>query len=205
MSRKVPRKDTELIAFADAIISGFKTDTNIFKLPPYTYEQLTIMADNLSLTIANVAQNKASYEAAIIARNAELKTFHEAVIESTEYCYRIAKDNKAILAMVGLVPRTEKRPTEPPGQCRELAVVKQEIGRVIFKWKNPAAGGRIKAYLVQRKETEAPPEEWMNLWTATIKEADIKEQPEGKVFDYRVRAINNAGIGTPSNIVTIKF
>ncbi|MBW1649650.1 MAG: fibronectin type III domain-containing protein [Deltaproteobacteria bacterium] len=36
-----------------------------------------------------------------------------------------------------------------------------------------------------------------------VKEAEIKDQPENQSFDYRVRALNHAGIGAPSN--TVKF
>ena len=124
MSRRVPIKDTDLIAYADAIMGGFKTDSHIFTNPPDTVEELTSLVNELNLAIDNVAINKSSYEAAITAKDINLKKLHKAIIAATEYCYRIAEDNKAILSSVGLTPRTEKRPTELPGQVRDLEVVK---------------------------------------------------------------------------------
>ncbi|MBW1649755.1 MAG: hypothetical protein JRJ44_03555, partial [Deltaproteobacteria bacterium] len=46
---------------------------------------------------------------------------------------------------------------------------------------------------------------WTNIWTEVHKEVELKDQPENKSFDYRVRALNIAGIGIPSNTVTVKF
>ncbi|MBW1616725.1 MAG: hypothetical protein JRJ49_09390 [Deltaproteobacteria bacterium] len=37
------------------------------------------------------------------------------------------------------------------------------------------------------------------------KKTKIKNQPQGKIFNYRVLAANTLGFGTPSNTVTAKF
>ncbi len=66
-------------------------------------------------------------------------------------------------------------------------------------------GGKVRAYIVQRKEADETITEWENLWTEIGKTCEIRNQPEGKLFEYRVRALNTAGIGPASNILTLKF
>ncbi len=205
MSTKVPGKEAELIAFVEAIIGGFKADPDIFKAPPYTYEHLASLIDTANISIDSVAQGKSLYEAAVETKNKDTQNLRDAAIEAADYAYKVAKRNKSILAKVGLTPRWEKKSAELPGQARTLIIAKQEIGKVIFKWKQPTAGGKVGAYIIQRKETETPPEDWKNLWTSMSKEAEINDQPENQSFDYRVRALNHTGIGAPSNTVTVKF
>jgi len=205
MSRKVPRKEAELVAFIEVIIGGLKADPEIFENPPLTSQQLSDFVSNVNLSIDNVAQNKSSYEAAIMAKDINVKTLYKSAVEIVNYCYRITKDNKSLLAKVGLTPPSEKKPAEIPGQCRVFRIEKHQINGAVFKWKHPVSGGRIRAYIIQRKESEASADSWENVWTVTEKKAEIKDQPEGKTFDYRVRALNPSGIGIPSNIVTVKF
>ena len=205
MSKRIPSKEAELAALADIIISGLKTDPEIFTNPPITYEQLTESVNNLTLATDNIAQNKASYEAAIMAKNLNLKKLRQQVTYVAEYCYRITNENKALLSKVGLTPRAEPKPIEAPGQCRLFTAEEQGINTVTFTWKQPATGGRVRAYVIQRREADKPSSPWLNLWTEFGKEAEIKDQPKDILLNYRVRALNNSGIGESSNVVTLKL
>jgi len=205
MSRKVPTKEADLVAFVKVIIDGLKKNTDIFKNPPLTYEQLSNSTDNVKLAINNVAQNKLSYKEAITAKNIKVQTLYKNAVQITDYCYKISEDDKILLKKVGLTPRSEKKPAEHPGRIRDFKVVKQGIGKVTFKWKQPESGGKARVYIIQRKKAGASTKVWENVWTSIGKEAEIKNQPEGKIFEYRVHGLNIAGIGAPSNTVTVKF
>jgi len=205
MSKRVPRKESDLIAFTEGVISGLKSNPKIFANPPVSYEELTSFVERLNTAQDNVAKRKSDYEAAIEIKDKNVKTLRENAIVIADFCYRISKDDRALLAKVGLTPRGEKKVPEEPGQCPNFAIVKQEIGTAIFRWKHPANGGSVRAYIVQRKEAGNPDNVWNNVRTEITRECQVKNQPEGKTFEFRVRALNAVGIGTPSNVVTIKF
>lgn len=205
MSKKVPRKEAELVALVEVMIGGLKVDPKIFTDPPLTFEQLTNAINKINLSVDKVAQKKSDYHKAIKEKNANLNALYNNAREIAEYCYRISKNNQVILAKVGLTPRAVKQSVESPGQCRSFTVVKQEIDSATFKWKEPIAGGKIRAYIIQRKESKAPADTWINLWMEIGKEVEIKKQPSGVFLDYRVRSLNKSGIGESSNTVTLKF
>jgi len=203
MGRRVPRKEAELVSLANVIISGLKANPDIFSKSPLDYKQLKDIADKFNASNNNAAQKKADYMASLLIKKEDFKFFHKSVLDVVNYCVRIAKKDKTILAKLGLKPNKEKL-QELPGQCLDLTVLKQEIGSVTLKWKRPK-GGNLKGYVIQRKESDASLDAWENVWTEMTKQATIKKQPKGKIFDYRVLAMNKKGLGASSNIVTVKF
>jgi hypothetical protein len=205
MSKRIPHKEAELKALAEVIIGGLKTDPEIFKDPPVTFEQLTETVNHVTLSIDNVAQNKAGYEASIQAKDLNVKKMYKQVTYIAEYAYRITNEDQALLSKIGLTLRSEPKPIEAPGQCRLFNVEKQGIDSVVFTWKQPVRGGRVRAYIIQRQEAENLSTPWINVWTEFGKEAEIKDQPKDVFLDYRVRSLNNSGIGEPSNTITLKF
>ena len=63
----------------------------------------------------------------------------------------------------------------------------------------PLDGGRVIAYNIQRRNrTDGA---WQDVATAIETESTLVDQPKGKELDYRVVAINKAGVGSPSNTV----
>ncbi len=98
-----------------------------------------------------------------------------------------------------------RKTPEAPGQCLNLTITKQKIGAITLTWKKPRKCGAVRAYIIQRKESDVNSNKWENIWTEHAKQVKIKNQPEGKTFDYRVRSINTLGLGLPSNVVSAKF
>jgi len=63
----------------------------------------------------------------------------------------------------------------------------------------PLDGGRVIAYNIQRRNrTDGA---WQDVATAIETESTLVDQPKGKELEYRVVAINKAGVGSPSNTV----
>ena len=205
MSKRIPKKESDLVALVELMIGGLKAEAEIFKSPPLSIDHLADSINTITLAVDNVAQKKGDYHKAVAQKDKDLNRLYQEAKAIAEYCYRASDDDKTVLDKVGLTPRARKRQVEFPGQCVKFRVLKQEINSVTFHWKEPQDGGAIRVYIIQRKETEAPPTTWTNLWTEVSKKAEIKNQPQGKIFDYRVRALNASGIGVPSNIVTLKF
>lgn len=59
----------------------------------------------------------------------------------------------------------------------------------------PDSGGKPKAYKVQRRVGG----NWADIATAILTEATLVDQPEKTELEYRVIAVNKAGVGQASN------
>jgi hypothetical protein len=90
---------------------------------------------------------------------------------------------------------------EAPGQSRVLEAVRQGAGWVFLDWKEPADGGKVAAYHIERREL--PDGLWQPAGLAVISEAMVSNQPTGKTLEYRVYAVNKAGNGPVSNAVDV--
>jgi len=90
-----------------------------------------------------------------------------------------------------------KRP--PPGQTRQLEAPKQGDGWVFLDWKQPAEGGRVSAYKVQRRNRGEGT--WQEVGTAIETESTLVDQPLKTELEYRIIAVNKSGEGSPSNTV----
>lgn len=111
------------------------------------------------------------------------------------------KRNAEKLSQVGWSTRKEKQPLEVPGQVRSLEVLQQGEGWVVLDWKHPIDGGRVSAYRVRCREFESGG--WHDVAMAIDTEVLLSDQKCGVEIAYEVVAVNKAGIGEPSNIVTV--
>jgi len=85
------------------------------------------------------------------------------------------------------------------GAADYLEVTKQGDGWVFLDWKQPAEGGRVSAYKIQRRQR--PEGAWQDVATAIETESTLVDQPLKTQLEYRVIAINKSGEGSPSNTV----
>ena len=205
MKRRVPRNETNLMAFVKGIVAGLKENPELFPNTPVEYKQLNNIIDEVTQATLNAVAKKSEYIAAVEKKKKKIETLYKNAAEVTAYLYRIGKNNKPLLSKAG-INISEKKTSEKPGQCINFTILKQEItGSITLKWKRPKNGGSIRIYIIQRKEFNAPSNAWETVWTQTGKQAELKNQPQNKTLKYRVRALNSVGIGEPSNIVTAKF
>ena len=203
MSRKIPRNEADFLSAAQKIISGLKTNPDVFNDPSIDYKSLEKLAEDFKAARDEVMQKQASYRKSVMIKQDVFKKFYKNVLYAARSCIRIAENNKAVLSKVGL--KQGRKTPEPPGQCLDLTIAKQEIKSVTLKWKKPKIGGVAKTYIIQRQEADADSDNWKTIWTEFKKQVKIKNQQEGKIFNYRVRAANALGFGLPSNTVTVKF
>ncbi|MBW1615361.1 MAG: fibronectin type III domain-containing protein [Deltaproteobacteria bacterium] len=205
MSRRIPRKEADLLVVAEAIVGGLKENPDIFKNSPINSKELSAAVSKLISSKDEVNKQKANYEAAIAHKDHDATDLYEKTTEVANFCYRVTKNNQTLLSKVGLSAPQERKPAEMPGQCRLFTVTKQEIDSATFKWQRPVKEGRIRAYIIQRRKFGDKTETWETVWTTVDKEAEIKGQPLDQIFEYRVRALNKAGLGVGSNAVSIRF
>ena len=106
------------------------------------------------------------------------------------------------LELLGWGGRSRPSSQGAPGQVRSLKIVSQGPAWIALDWKAPTEGGPVKAYKVQRRIT-AEENEPVDVGTALESKIALVNQPRGKELIYQAIAINKAGEGTPSNIVTV--
>jgi hypothetical protein len=72
---------------------------------------------------------------------------------------------------------------------------------VILDWKHPNDGGRVSAYRVRCREFASGG--WHGVAMAIDSEILLNDQKSGVEIVYEVVAVNKAGTGEPSNIVSL--
>ena len=117
------------------------------------------------------------------------------------YAEDAAKKNTEKLSQIGWSGRKERSPLEAPGQVRSLEVLQEGDGWLVLDWKHPIDGGRVSAYRVRCREFETGG--WHDVAMAIDTEVLINDQKRGVELAYEVVAVNKAGAGEPSNIITV--
>ncbi|MGK7903046.1 MAG: fibronectin type III domain-containing protein [Hormoscilla sp.] len=199
---KFPRSESEVIALAQAVIGGLTANTTVYPSPPLTTEELTANLNNLIATQNAMIAATAAAKEATITKNDAFETLTDNLKRVLRYAENTVNYSDEKLELLGWGGRSRPSAQGAPGQVRSLEIVSQGPGWIALDWKGPKEGGPVKAYKVQRRITaseDAP----VDVATAIESEIALVNQPRGKELIYQVIAINKAGEGTPSNIVTV--
>jgi len=70
---------------------------------------------------------------------------------------------------------------------------------IFLDWKQPADGGTVATYKIQRRLRAGGT--WLDVGLAMESKTTLTEQERGKEWEYQVIAVNKAGEGAPSNTV----
>ncbi|KAM7125244.1 myomesin-1 isoform 2-T2 [Molossus nigricans] len=91
-----------------------------------------------------------------------------------------------------------------PGPPHSLKYSEVRKTSLVLQWKPPIHSGRtpVTGYFVDMKEAKAKDDQWRGLNEAALKNKYLKVQglQEGVSYVFRVRAINQAGVGKPSDL-----
>jgi len=99
----------------------------------------------------------------------------------------------------GWRPRRPRTALKPPGEVRNIEILKEGDTWLLLSWDKPDEGGEVTAYHIQRRE---PRGEWEEVATSIDRIELLRDQPRGLELDFRVLATNRAGTGGPSATVT---
>jgi hypothetical protein len=194
---RFPRTEAEVIALAEAMITGLTSNAVLYPAPPVAVLDLTA-AKTAYITALNAAiAAKAAAEAATTTKDDALEDLTDAMKSDIRYAENTVDFDDDKLKLIGWAGKKAPTPLAIPGQTRLLEAPRQGDGWVFLDWKAPIDGGSPAAYRVMRRERPAGP--WEDVATAVITEATLVEQPKGKELEYRIIAVNKAGDGEPSN------
>ncbi|MBI4503635.1 MAG: fibronectin type III domain-containing protein [Gemmatimonadetes bacterium] len=119
------------------------------------------------------------------------------VIRYSEVVFR---DEPIKLGILGWGPVREKTPIKPPNEVRDIRIKKEGDTWIELAWKAPKGGGKVATYTIQQRKEGAAP--WDDVHTTMDKQGRVEGRPRGVQLEFRVVAINRAGTGSPSGVVT---
>ena len=194
---RFPRTEPEVLALAEAMITGLTDNAVLYPAPPVAVLDLTTLKNDYITALNAAIAARAAAEAATTAKDAALEDLVDAMKSDIRYAENTVDYDDDQLKLIGWAGKAAPTPLAVPGQARLLEAPRQGDGWVFLDWKAPADGGTPAAYKVMRRER--PAGAWEEVATAVITEATLVEQPKGKELEYRIVAVNKAGDGEPSN------
>ncbi|CAH6792039.1 Myom1 [Phodopus roborovskii] len=127
--------------------------------------------------------------------------------ENTVYQFQVSAMNIAGLGAPSAVSecfKCEEWTIAVPGPPHSLKLSEVRKNSLVLQWKPPVYSGRtpVTGYFVDLKEASAKDDQWRGLNKAAIGNEYLRVQglKEGDSYVFRVRAVNQAGVGKPSDL-----
>uniref|UniRef100_H0VM87 Myomesin-1 n=1 Tax=Cavia porcellus TaxID=10141 RepID=H0VM87_CAVPO len=127
--------------------------------------------------------------------------------ENVVYQFQVAAMNLAGLGAPSAVSQSfkcEEWTIAVPGPPHSLRYSEVRKNSLVLQWKPPLYSGRtpVTGYFLDLKEASAKEDQWRGLNETAIEHTYLKVQglQEGVSYVFRVRAINQAGVGKPSDL-----
>ena len=198
---RFPKKEVEIAALAERLYRGLLDNNPTFPQPPVhpmllRMRKLTYQSRHNNFMAANAAA-----ESAIADKDDALENLIDALKSDIRYAENTVNFDDDKLKLIGWSGNKTPTALAPPGEVRQLEAPKQGDGWVFLDWKQPAEGGKVSAYKIQRRNR--PEGAWQDVATAIETESTLVDQPKGIELEYRVIAINKSGVGSPSNTVMV--
>ena len=200
-----PKREADAVALADAMIAGFQQNPSVF---PHA-DMPGLQALRTAYQTTKNAQLDAEAKALLVTEGKDqaLTTLEDLMKNQIRQSEVDTSDDPAKLALIGWGPRAPAQPSNPPGQPRNLDPVVQGPGILFLDWKAPAPGpgGRVRTYLIERREQVSAGafNEWHQIAIALEHNLTLTDQPRNVQLEYRVIAVNNGGNSEPSNTADV--
>jgi hypothetical protein len=198
---KFPNAEPCVTALAEEVIAGLADHSSVYPAPPIEVSALTAIKNSYIQARSDAVATRAAAEQATVAKDALFTGLVEALKKEIRYAENTVDGSDEKLKLIGWSARKPRDPVSAPGQTRLLTVRRQEEAEIDLSWKVPAEGGKPIAYRVLRRQR--PDGSWTDVATAIQTRASLTDQPRGTELEFRVLAVNRAGVGEPSNTVVV--
>jgi hypothetical protein len=197
---KFPSRELEITRLAEDVAKGLRANGDAFPAPPVSPEAIDQALEDYNT--ARDAAIAASAHAAdgTKAKEKALDALAELVKTDLRYAETTTSLDAAKLRLLGWGGRRARSANEVPGQVITLEVIKEGKTWIQLGWKEPFDGGKVGAYTVQRRNRSGG--EWSVVGSSMQTGITLDDQDGGVECEYRVIAVNKAGEGPASNIVT---
>ena len=196
---KFPKGEAEVIRLAELIVQGLIEEAEDLPAPPMGVEQLTAkLAEFVAVMKATVLSDTASKEQHAL-KDRVLTELTDGMKADIRYAEAMLRSKPEKLTNLGWNRRRAGSALEAPGEVRDIILGSQGDTWLSLRWNAPIDGGAAAFYKIQRKREGTP---WEDVGTATVTEHMVISQPRGVELTYQVVAVNKAGQGNPSGVVT---
>ncbi len=196
---RFPEGEAEIVSLAQSIASGLAVNIALYNTSPVSPAALQADLDGFISARSAVTNGRASLKQSVTSKNDALKLLVDDMKSILRYAENTAHYDDAKLKLLGWGGPAAARALVPPGQCRILEAPRQGEGWVFLDWKQPADGGAVASYKIQRRLRAGGT--WHDVGLAMESETTLHDQERGKEWEYQVIAVNKAGEGPPSNTV----
>lgn len=196
---RFPDREADIRALAQNLVTGLAASTAEFPTPPVPSADLQALLDSFIALCDQQIAAQAAAEQVTQTKRAALDELAIAMRADLRYAEGVAGNDDAKLSVLGWGAKAAPTALTVPGQPRALEAPRQGEGWVFLDWKEPAEGGPVAAYRIERRER--PSGDWALVSMALETEATLNNQERGKDLEYRVVALNKAGESAPSNTV----
>ncbi len=194
-----PKAEADIIALANALITGFTDNQSIWVGPPVPVADLQTALDTAIAAQDTAINKRAQSEQATIDKDGAIENLEHKMVEDIRYAEIVVDMDDVKLKLLGWGGRKAPTALAAPGQCRSLEAPREGEGWVFLDWKAPVDGGKVASYRIERRER--PAGAWTIAGMEMHSEITLHNQERGKEWEYRVIAANKAGEGEPSNTV----
>ncbi len=195
---RFPKTEAKIAQLAQQIADGLDHAAEEFPSPTVPTAELRAQLDDYREKNAALARSRAEAKIRRVDKINALKTLKGSMRANLRYAEVMARRHPERLAQLGLGPRRPRTALKPPGEVRNIAIRDEGDTWVFLTWEAPGEGGDVAVYRIQRRE---PRGEWEDVTTSIDRIELLRDQPRGVELDFRVLAMNRAGVGGPSATV----
>jgi len=195
-----PEREADVIALAWRMIEWLERNPELAADAPFTAAALRAKIDQYEQTKAASADAEARSRAAHARQDDSVIELEKELAAQLSYVEVDVRGRPERLSGLGWGGRPGATDREPPGAVRDVAAERQGDTSVVLAWRPPVDGGPAAEYRVQRRTIGGA---WEWVATAADNDCFLSDQPWGVEFDLRVIAVNKAGAGPPSEVVTV--
>ena len=199
-ARKFPASIAKVLDLARDMSAGFETNPGVYPAPPVNGADLEILITTYMEKRDAVVDIRAQLNQAQEAKEEAREALEADMKRDLRYAENTVHYDDGKLQLIGWSGRHPATALPSPGQVRELTSPDRGDGWIELTWKAPEDGGKVTAYQVLRRTLGE--ETWTLAAMALEPEARVENQEQGKKFEFCVVAVNKAGDGLESNIVT---
>nr|VFK10960.1 MAG: Fibronectin type III domain-containing protein [Candidatus Kentron sp. LPFa] len=201
MTKKFPREEAKILELAEKLADGLAANPDLFPNPPASFEAIRAALTKCHESMDRAMAAKAAYREAVAGKDEDMSALEGLMKKDFRYAEDAVDRNEAKLERIGWGGHHAATLLAPPGQARSLDVTAQGEGWLALAWKEPADGGKVAAFRIQRRE--AGQVDWSLVEVAMETQARVSDQARGKRLEFCVVAVNKAGEGEASNAVTV--
>ena len=200
-----PKREAEIVALAYVLKRGLQTHPALFPSAPVSWPNLDARRATYLMRQDTALAAAAAAEAATTAKDEALEALADAMKADLRYAENTVNFDDDKLKLIGWSGRRTPCALTPPGQPRLLEAPRQGEGWLFLDWKPPADGGKTAAYRIERRVlgSDVVGDHWQNTATAIETELTLVDQTRGAELEYRIIAVNKAGVGPESNTVMV--